>query len=454
VNGEGELALAHRALAHLGGDQAQATVTHERSLFSRFARSTATQATTIDDTSVEMLCVLDGHTGAASTNQVDAEGLADAARLALGAATAAARSGPGAYPGLPQPAPTTAHRGYDPATAALDAGAAGCALAAAFARCREAGLEAFGIWTAGEVMTAIASSTGVAVADGVTDASMTVIARDNGGRSGYATSTAVAAGTIDAAALAAAAAARVTRDDPAMLETGEYTVVLDHAAVGTLLDFLGSLAFNGLAHTELRGALSGLIGARVAAPCINLADSTRVPGTLPRSFDAEGVPKRPLPLIQDGIAHAVVYDTRTAALARTSSTGHALAPGGSPDGPEPVNLVLAGGDAATLEELCAPIKRGLFVTRLWYVNTVEPRRALLTGMTRDGTFLIEDGAIGRPLHDVRFTDSALRILAATEQLTAAQRLVSDTDHYGRRFAKGVLCPALRAGAFRVSGGSA
>ena len=454
MKGEDELELAQRALTHLRGDQAQATVTRERSLFSRFARSAATQATAIDDASVELLCVIDGHTGAAATNQVDDEGLADAARLARVAATAAARSGTGTYPGLPQPARTDPHNGYDRATAALDAATAGTALAAAFEHCREAGLEAFGIWTAGEVTTAIASTNGVAIADAVTDAHMTVIARDHDGRSGYATSTAVAAGAIDAHALAAAAAARVTSVDPAKLEPGEYTVVLDHAAVGTLLDFLGSLAFNGLAHTELRGALCGSIGARVAAPCISLADSTGVAGTLPRSFDAEGVPKRPLALIDGGIARAVVYDIRTAALAGTRSTGHALTPGGSPDGPEPINLVLAGGDAATLEELCAPIERGLFVTRLWYVNPVEPRRALLTGMTRDGTFLIEDGAIGRPLHDVRFTDSALRILDATEQLTAAQRLVGETDQYGRRFATGVLCPALRAGAFRVSGGSA
>ena len=84
------------------------------------------------------------------------------------------------------------------------------------------------------------------------------------------------------------------------------------------------------------------------------------------------------------------------------STGHALAPGAPPRGPEPTNLVLAGGGASTIEELCAPIERGLFVTRLWYVNAVEPRHAMLTGMTRDGTFLIEDGAVGRLLRDVRF----------------------------------------------------
>jgi predicted Zn-dependent protease len=401
-----------------------------------------------------LLCVLDGHTGAASTNQLDDEGLAAAAGRARSAAAAAARSGSGPYPGLPRPAETRPHEGFDPATAMLDPAEAGAALSAAFACAGAAGLEAFGIWTAGEVRTAIASSTGVTLSDAVTDAHMKVIARDEHGRSGYAAATAVSAGAIDAAALAAAAAAKVSATPPGELKPGEYRVVLDHAAVGTLLEFLGWLAFNGLAHAEQRGALCGRLGARVAAPCVNLADSPRAPGTLPRRFDAEGVPKRPLPLIQDGIAHAVVHDTRSAAQAHASSTGHALAPGGAPDGPAPTNLVLAGGGAATLEELCAPIERGLFVTRLWYVNTVEPRHAVLTGMTRDGTFLIEDGAITQPLRDVRFTDSALRILAATEELTATQRLVGDADFYGRRFANGVLCPALRADGFRVSGGSA
>jgi predicted Zn-dependent protease len=454
VSADAELALAEHALSHLEGDEAQATVIHERSLCSRFARSTATQATAIDDTSVEMLCVLDGHTGTASTNQLDAAGLAAAARVARSAAAAAARSGGGSYPGLPRAAPIAAHDGHDPATATLDARRAGAALAAAFARCAEAGTEAFGIWTAGEVTTAIASSAGVLAAEAVTDVLMTVIARDPGGRSGHAATTAVGADAIDAAALAADAAAKVARAEPCELEPGEYPVVLDHAAVATLLDFLGTLAFNGLAHVEARGALHDSIGERVAAASVNLSDSARAAGTLPRGFDAEGVPKREVVLIEDGVARSVVHDTRSAALAGTATTGHALAPGGAPDGPEPTNLVLAGGDAHSLAELCAPIERGLFVTRLWYVNPVDPRRTLLTGTTRDGTFLIEDGVITRPLRDVRFTDSALRILTAVEQLSATQRLVGEAGLYGRRFASGVLCPAVRADGFRVSGGSA
>ena len=133
------------------------------------------------------------------------------------------------------------------------------------------------------------------------------------------------------------------------------------------------------------------------------------------------------------------------------STGHALAPGGAAWGPAPTNLVLIGGGAADEAELMAPIERGLYVTRLWYVNPVHEKSTLLTGTTRDGTFLIEDGRLGRPVKDVRFTDSILLLLEATEALTAGQRLVSEADFYGRRFATGVVCPALRAGGFRITG---
>ena len=241
--------------------------------------------------------------------------------------------------------------------------------------------------------------------------------------------------------------------DLAELSPGEYPVVLEADAVGTLLDFLGQVAFNGQAHTEGRGALADRLGTRVSAATINLADSPQFPSTLPRAFDAEGVAKSPLPLIEDGVARNVVHDTRSAARAGAGaqSTGHALQAGGSSEGPQPTNLVLIGGGARDEHELAAPIERGLYVTRLWYVNVVREREALLTGMTRDGTFLIEDGRITRPARDVRFTDSALRILDATEALTSGQRLVSEGDFYGRRFAFGVVCPALRAQGFHVTG---
>jgi PmbA protein len=450
------LELAERALGHATGD-AQATVVRERSLLSRFARSRPTQATQVDDTTVSILRVHDGHLGSADTNDLSDDGLRDVAARADAGARAAARAAGrrGEYPGLPAPVagPLRGHHGRDAATAQLDPAAAGSALAAAFGACAERGLEAFGVWTAGAVETAIASSAGVRAADEVTDAYMKVIARAESGRSGWATDAAVAAGALDPAAIAARAAAKVTAAEPVDLEPGEYPVVLAADAVGELLDFLGFLAFNGLAHAEGRGALGGRLGTRVAAASINLSDSPRFARTLPRAFDFEGVPKAPLPLIQDGVAHRVVHDTRSAARAGDGarSTGHATAPGGSSFGPHPTNLVLIGGGAADEAELAAPIERGLYVTRFWYVNVVHEKQTLLTGMTRDGTFLIEDGRVGRPLRDVRFTDSVLRILTATEALTASQRLVAEADFYGRRFANGVVCPALRAGGFRITG---
>jgi PmbA protein len=454
-SGPEPLELAERALRHTSGE-VQVTVTRERSLVSRFARSQPTQATEVDDVTVHVLCVHDGHIGAAATNRTADGALRDVARAADAAARAAASAAgkPGDYPGLPAaPGGYRSHHGYDPLTARVDPAVAGGALQAAFAVAAEHALEAFGIWTAGVVETAIAASTGLRARDAVTDAYMKVICRDGDGRSGWGADAAVAAGALDPEAVARRAAAKVAREDPAALPEGEYTVVLEPEAVGTVLEFLGYLAFNGLAHAEGRGSLVGRLGTRVASPAINLSDSPRFGRTLPRAFDAEGVAKAPIPLIQDGVAHRVVHDVRSAARAGdgAASTGHALAPGGAPGGPHPTNLVLAGGGAADEGELVAPVARGIYVSRLWYVNVVHPKEALLTGTTRDGTFLIEDGRISRPLRDVRFTDSALRILAATEALTSRQQLVCEAHLYGRRFATGVVCPALRVAGLRITG---
>ena len=338
------LELAERALGFADGE-AQATVVRERSLLSRFAVSRPTQATEVDDLTVSVLCVDQGHTGSAETNATTDEALREVAARARAAARAAAGAAgePGDYPGLPAPAPAPRHDGFDARTAQLDPATAGEALSVAFERCAAAGLQAFGIWTAGAVDTAIASSTGVRALDSVTDAFMKVIARHESGRSGWAAGTGSSIAALDPDALATRAAAKVTREEPIELAPGEYPVVLEHDAVGSLLEFLGGLAFDGLAHTEGRGALVGRLGERVAAPSIDLTDSPQFAGTLPRAVDAEGVPKHALPLIQDGVAQAVVHDTRSAARAGTTSTGHALAPGGSAYGPAPTNLVLTGG---------------------------------------------------------------------------------------------------------------
>jgi PmbA protein len=448
----GSLELAERALEAVpSADGALATVVHERSLLLRYARSRPTQATSIDDISVEIAVLRDGHVGGASTNETDAESLAACGRAALAAAEAAARTaGPGNYAGFPKPRSPRSPDGE--VIAEINPGRGGAALAEAFGVAEALGVEAHGIWTVADTETAIASSTGVALCEVVSDAFMKVICIAPGGRSGYAAHTDRRAEGIDARVLAETAAAKaVFGHDPVSLPPGEYPVVLEPHAVGELLSMLASYAFNGLAFAEDRSALSGRLGERVAAAGINLADSPLFPRTIQRTFDAEGVPKEPLPLIQDGVAHRVAHDTRSAALAGAESTGHALVAGGSPWGPVPTNLVLIGGGVPDPAELPRPISRGVYVTRLWYVNPVRPKEMLLTGVTRDGTFLIEDGEISRPLDDLRFTDSALGLLDRVEALSAEPVLTSDGEFYGRRFAAGIVCPALRASSMRFTG---
>jgi PmbA protein len=460
--------LALRAARDAGPD-ALASVTFERSLLLRFAASRPTQLTAVGDVTVELAVLRDGHVGRATTNGAGDEAIAACARRAAAAADAAPAAGRGSFPGFRAPQGAAPVDGHDEETASLDPETGGAALAACFQVASEAGVEAHGIWTAGETERAVGMAPDAVVSERTTDAFMKVIcvrgARQGAGRgvvadgstagagrSGYAAETAVAAGDIDARALTERAARKASvGSEPAELDPGEYPVVFEPHAVGWLCDLLAATAFNGLAHAEGRGALVARLGQSVAAPSINLSDSPRIPGTLPRGFDAEGTAKAPLPLIQDGVAHRVVHDLRSAAVAGEHSTGHALSPGGDPDGPHPTNLVLAGGGAADEDELSAQVERGIYVTRLWYANVVRPKETLITAVTRDGTFLIEDGRITRPLRDLRLTDSVLGILSRARALTGSQKLTTGGEFYGRRFASGVLSPALLSGLVRFTG---
>jgi PmbA protein len=444
--------LAQRAAAKAGPD-AFALATRERSLMLRFAAGRPTQSTAIDDITIEIAIPFHGHVGRASTNAVDDAALGECAARARLAARAAAASGEGRFPGFDPNRAAVAMRTYDDATTELDPAAGAAALEDTFEMAARHGVEAHGIWTVAEQEQAWAAGN-----DGVmerrSDAFMKVICIAPSGRSGYASESAVAMGSIAAGELAERAALKaVAEGEPAELPPGEHPVVFEPQAVGWLCDLLAGCAFNGLAHAEGRGALDGRIGEQVAAAAITLADSPGHPCTLPRSFDAEGAHKAPVALIQDGVAQGVAHDTRSAAIAGNGAvtTGHALAPGGDSSGPHPTNLVLAGGAAADEGELCAPVERGVYVTRLWYANVVRPKETLITAVTRDGTFLIEDGRITRPLRDLRLTDSVLGILSRTQALAGERKLTSEGEFYGRRFAFGVVCPALRADAVRFTG---
>jgi predicted Zn-dependent protease len=400
------ITLAERALAHASGD-GQATAWWERQLSAGPGGAVTTEAV-----SVELAVVRDGRLGLATTTDVGDSGLeraaAGAARLASG--------GPEAGP-LPEPRPGRAHEGYDAAVLSLDPAAAGEALAAA------AG--AWGSWRAAAARTAIASTTGVRAFEERSFGDLRVRRHAGPGRSLELSATAVRPAELDPAGLADEAGRLLGSGEPADVAPGEYPVVLGPWAVAEVLR-RAALTFAGP-----RSPLAGRLGTKVAAPCVNLSDSPRFAATLPRSYDAEGMPRQPLPLIQDGIAHRLVEP----------GTGHAQAPGGT-GGTVPEHLVLVGGGAADFGELAAPLERGLFVPALsvhggWVVGR---RGAALA----EGVRFIRDGRPAEPAPNLTVRFEPLELLERTQALTARQRTIPPPVQRSARTASAIVCPALRA----------
>jgi predicted Zn-dependent protease len=166
-------------------------------------------------------------------------------------------------------------------------------------------------------------------------------------------------------------------------------------------------------------------------------------------FDFEGIPKQKVTFFEEGVAKGVTYDSFTAGREGKDSTGHALiAP--NTEGPIPINLLMKEGNSSQ-EEMIRSVRRGIYVTRFHYTNVVEPMKAVLTGMTRDGTFLIEEGEIKRPIKNLRFTESILRALSRVSAISKDRRVCSEGTVYSRRFVTGVVAPAIKVDGFNFSG---
>jgi predicted Zn-dependent protease len=399
------ISLAERALRHVPVPAAQATAWWERQLSAGPGGAVTTEAT-----SVEVAVLDDGRVGTATTTDIDDEGLR---RAAAGAARLAA-SGPGSGGPLPEPAPGRAHEGFDAAILALDPAEPGAALGP------------WDSWRAAAARTAIASTGGVRAYEERSFAEARVRRHGAPGRSLELAATAVGPGDLDPAALAAEAQAMLGEGEPAGVEAGEYPVVLGPWAVAEVLR-RAALAFGGPV-----SPLADRLGTRVAASCINLSDSPRFAATLPRSYDAEGAPRLPLPLIQDGVAHRLVEP----------GTGHALAPGGTA-GTAPEHLMLVGGGASGLAELAAPIERGLFIPSLSvHGSWVVGRRGAAMA---EGVSHIRDGARTEPAPNLTVLFEPFELLAQAQALTARQRTIPPPLQRSARTAAATVCPALRAG---------
>ncbi len=241
--------------------------------------------------------------------------------------------------------------------------------------------------------------------------------------------------------------------NPASLDEGSYDVVMEPEAVAELLEWLSMIALGAPEVEQGTSPLAGRLGQSITGERIDLAEDPLDASELGfgAPFDREGTSRRRVALIEQGVARAVLYDRTYASRAGTLSTGSALPPAlGSAGGIGATALSLRGGTVESVDELVKDVRRGLYICRLHYVNgLLEPRRAVMTGLTRDGCFLIEDGKIARPVGNLRFTDSLLEALARCDGMTRARKAVPTywSD------AGALVAPAIRLRSFRFNGRS-
>jgi PmbA protein len=440
------LELAERAWRAAEADEADAVVQVEESGFARFASSEVHQPTLISDETVTLRVVRDGKVGCAVTNRTDDESLRDTARRAAEAADSAPRD-PG-YPGLQPRAQVPDVAGFDEETAALSPEEQAAAAAQAIEASPDYGL--YGYFTSGVTEIAVASSTGHGVSQRMTDASVLAIAAADDS-SGYAEATSWRAGDLDPAACAREAAEKATRTRGAVeIEPGTHAAILEPYAFSELLWYFGFSSLGALSYLEGRSYLSGRLGEQLFDERFTLVDDGLDPLGMPKAFDLEGVPKQPVTIVEDGIAKDVVWDRRTAKRAGDGheSTGHALQAPAQGFGPLPLNLSVRGGDvpAAGLPER---VGDGIYVTRLHYLGVVDPREGIITGMTRDGTFKIEDGKVTKPLVNLRFTTSFPKLVEGILGLSEEVVLVNRSDFYDERYPFGTRVPAVATSAFTI-----
>jgi len=241
-------------------------------------------------------------------------------------------------------------------------------------------------------------------------ASNVIFSRDS--KSGYAAMIGRDPGRLDAASLGLIARDKCLSGSERLheIEPGEYEVILEAEAVAGLFEWLSYIGFGSKNFLDGTSFMAGRIGNKIIGDNITIVDDPTDPNCLPIPFDFEGVPKCRLPLIENGVAKNVCFDSMTAHEAGVKSTGHGLPPAAN-EGGMPMHLHIIPGNHS-LDEMIASCQKAILITRFHYINGfLDPRNAVLTGMTRDGTFLVENGKITKAVRNLRFTQNMLQALS-------------------------------------------
>ena len=438
-------AICDRALAAVDGDQAEAVVIARNAALTRFANAAIHQNVVSREAQLRVRVVRGKRVAMVTTDRLDDEGI----RRAASEASELAKLTPEnpTFGGLPgdrglRPAPSAFVERTANATP-LDRARAVKQLCDA---ARAASLSAAGYVSTNVQELAISNSLGVWAYAPATTSDVELAALGDAG-SAFAQRLSLDFGTLDVSGCAREAVEKATAaQKPRHLAPGTHEVILEPYAVRDMVSFLGS-QLTGLAVEEGRSFVIGKLGQKVTGD-VTLVDDPFDPKGLPRAFDLEGQPSERLVLIERGIAKAVVYDSQTAHRTGQKNTGHALPP--NPFQPSaPMHLRLEPG-GKTREELIKESKRAVLVTRFWYTRWVHQLRTIVTGMTRDGTFAIEDGQIAYPVKNFRFTQSYHDALGGTLGVGSELALLVPGEQFGLQVSS-YRVPALRLAAFTFTG---
>ena len=416
------LAPIREALRDVPADEADVHVHRRRAAITRYSHSSIHQNAISDETHATVRAIVGKALGVVTTNSLAP---ADLRRALADAASLARASRPDdEWPGVADPAPIPPTSSFHEETAAASAQAQADWIGTVCAAVPK-GMRAAGTSQIEVTEDAVANTRGVAAYAPATMAYLrALVLSDSYVGSGYAEELSMRSDALHPKAIAVRAAEKCGLDrDRIQLPPGDYEAVFEELAVAEVLRIMSLTGLGGQTVREGRSFMSGRIGERVTGENFTLLDHAMDARTIAVPFDVEGTPKQRVTLVERGVARGPVYDRTSAKAVGARSTGHAADPSRYPAGGHAAHLAMAGGPS-TREQLIAAVQRGILITRFHYTNTPDPRAATMTGTTRDGTFLIEDGRITRALANVRYTMSALDLFAGVA-LLGPQRLARD-----------------------------
>jgi PmbA protein len=449
IGREGSIKFLKKVIQASRADQSEALLLTEDSSLTRFSNSAVHQHVAEKNQTLVVRVISGKRIAVFTTNILDPLSVKNGVRTALEMAQMQRPNE--AFVSLPEPRPLPSVNTFSKNVKRLTPAYKVKSIKRILSLASREGCAASGSFSHGSVEVAIANSLGVEAYQDYSDFFIHLIVA-NGGGSGYGSVVGRDPDSLDVERLAVEAVSKVSKSEPVQVDPGEYEVILEPYAVNEFLSFLAFLGFNALSVQEKRSFFCGSFGQKMVDGSITIFDDGLDPAGLQVPFDFEGVPKERVTFFEEGVARNVAYDSFTAGREGKRSTGHALvAPNTA--GPIPLNLFMKAGNSS-VEEMVRSTRKGIYVTRFHYTNVVEPMKAVITGMTRDGTFLIDSGEIKNPIKNLRFTESILEALSRVSAISKERRICSEGTVYSRRFVTGSLVPAIKVDGFNFSGVSA